>query len=132
MSKRAKKILAGIGLLAAFGLGGAAIAAAQGESGSDQAGEKGRGAETEQKATGPDATRAGQAALQAVGGGKVLSVEKKTPEQGTEKHASGDESAKERAIDQKTVYAVQVQKSDGTNVDVALDAAFAVLETQKD
>ena len=28
MSKRAKKILAGIGLLAAFGLGGAAIAAA--------------------------------------------------------------------------------------------------------
>ena len=59
-------------------------------------------------------------------------AEKKTPEQGTEKHASGDESAKERAIDQKTVYAVQVQKSDGTNVDVALDAAFAVLETQKD
>jgi hypothetical protein len=132
MSKRAKKILAGIGLLAAFGLGGAAIAAAQGESGSDQAGEKGRGAETEQKATGPDATRAGQAALQAVGGGKVLSVEKKPPEQGTDKHASGDESAKERAIDQKTVYAVQVQKSDGTTVDVALDAAFAVLETQKD
>ena len=37
MSKRAKKILAGIGLLAAFGRGGAAIAAAQGESGSDQA-----------------------------------------------------------------------------------------------
>jgi uncharacterized membrane protein YkoI len=132
MSKTAKKILAGIGLLAAFGLGGAAIAAAQGESGTDQAGEKAHRAGTEQNATGPDASRAGQAALQAVGGGKVLSVEKKTPEQGAEKHASGDESAKERAIDQKTVYAVQVQKSDGTTVDVALDAAFSVLDTQKD
>ncbi len=132
MSKRVKKILTGIGLLAAFGLGGAAIAAAQGESGNDHGGEKGRGAETGQNATGPDASRAGQAALQAVGGGKVMSVEKETPEQGAEQHASGDESAKERAIDQKTVYAVQVKKSDGTTVDVALDAAFSVLETQKD
>jgi uncharacterized membrane protein YkoI len=132
MSKRPKKILAGVGLLAAFGLGGAAIAAAQGESGNDRADEKGKATETDQTATGPDATRAGQAALQSVGGGKVLSVEKKTPEQGAEKHASGEESAKERAIDQKTVYAVQVQKSDGTNVDVALDAAFNVLDTQKD
>jgi uncharacterized membrane protein YkoI len=131
MSKRAKKILAGIGVLAAFGLGGAAIAAAQGESGDEHAGEKAHGAETEQKATRPDASRAGQAALQSVGGGKVLSVEKKTPEQGAER-ASGDESAKERAIDQKTVYGVEVQKSDGTTVDVALDAAFSVLDTQKD
>jgi hypothetical protein len=132
MSKRAKKILAGVGLLAAFGLGGAAIAAAQGESSNEHGGEKNRGAETEQKATGPDASRAGQAALQSVGGGKVLSVEKKTPEQGSDKHASSDESAKERAIDQKTVYAVEVQKSDGATVDVALDAAFSVLDTQKD
>jgi hypothetical protein len=132
MSNRLKKILAGVGVLAALGLGGAAIAAAQSESEpNDHGTEHGKATETEQNATGPDATRAGQAALQAVGGGKVLSVEKKTPEQGAEKSDSG-ESAKERAIDQKTVYAVQVQKTDGKTVDVALDGAFSVLDTQQD
>lgn len=125
-------MVAGVGVLVALGLGGAAIAAAQSESEpNDHGTEHGKATETEQNATGADGSRAGQAALQAVGGGKVLSVEKKTPEQGAEASDSG-ESAKERAIDQKTVYAVQVQKSGGKTVDFALDGAFSVLDTQQD
>lgn len=142
MNEKLKKILSGIGVLAAFGLGGAAIAGAQNDKPADKPGsaaesaegnERGEANETEQKVTGPDADRAEQAALKATGGGKVVSVEKETPETGPEKPEPGEkESAKEQAIDKKTAYSVEVKKADGTTVDVALDAGFNVLSTEKD
>lgn len=141
MNEKLKKILSGIGVLAAFGLGGAAIAGAQNDkpadkpaSGAESAEGNGQEAnETEQKVTGPDADRAGQAALKATGAGKVVSVEKETPETGPEKPEPGEkDSAKEQAIDKKTAYSVEVKKDDGTTVDVALDAGFNVLSTEKD
>ena len=128
MSNRLKKVLSGAGILAAFGLGGAAIAGAQGE----KPGGK-EGNETEQKATGADADRAGKAAVDSVGGGEVVEVEKETPEAGAEKPEPGEkESAKERAIDQKTAFSVEVKKTDGKTVDVALDDGFNVLSTESD
>lgn len=146
MNHRIKKILSGAGILAALGLGGAAIAGAQdtkpvdkpatAQPGSPQSegNEQGEGNETEQKVTGPDADRASQAALQSVGSGKVLSVEKETPEQGADKPEPGEkaDSANEQAIDQKTAYSVEVQKSDGSIVDVALDDGFNVLASEQD
>lgn len=145
MNHKLKKTLSGVGVLAAFGLGGSAIAGAQGDktatpqpqstqsvqSTGDNQGEVG---ETDQKATGADAERAGQAALKSVGEGKVVSVEKETPEQGTDKPEPGEkpDSAKEQAIDQKTAYSAEVQKSDGTTVDVALDDTFNVLSSEQD
>jgi len=153
MNEKLKKILSGVGVLAAFGLGGAAIAGAQGnnnpidkpasaqtapaqsESGEQSEGkEQGDANETERKVTGANADRAGQAALRAVGEGKVLSVEKETPEQSAEKPEPGEkpDSAQEQAIDQKTAYSVEVQKSGGTTVDVALDDRFNVLGSEQD
>lgn len=159
MNDKLKKILAGAGLLAAFGLGGAAIAGAQGDKsagktgsaqsepnekseGNDrhegdeknEAGDKSEGNETDQKVTGADADRAGQAALKSVGSGKVLSVEKERPEQGADQREPGEkpDSAKEQAVDQKTAYSVEVKKSDGNTVDVTLDDAFKVLASEQD
>ncbi|MGI8440675.1 MAG: hypothetical protein ACR2NV_10880 [Thermoleophilaceae bacterium] len=147
MNEKLKKILSGVGLLAAFGLGGAAIAGAQGGNpvagkpdstqtapARPEAAEPGEGKETDQKVTGADADRAGRAAARSVGGGKVLEVEKETPDQGADKPESGDrpDSAKEQAIDQKTAYSVEVQKGEGATVDVALDDTFNVLGSEQD
>ncbi len=152
MNEKLKKILSGVGVLAAFGLGGAAIAGGQGnnpidkaasaqtapaqsESGEQSEGkEQGDANETERKVTGANADRAGQAALRAVGEGKVLSVEKEKPEQSAEKPEPGEkpDPAQEQAIDQKTAYSVEVQKSGGTTVDVALDDRFNVLGSEQD
>lgn len=84
--------------------------------------------------TGADADRAGRAAARSAGGGKVLEVEKETPDQGADKPESGDrpDSAKEQAIDQKTAYSVEVQQGEGTTVDVALDDTFNVLGSEQD
>jgi hypothetical protein len=150
MNDKLKKTLSGVGVLAAFGLGGAAWAGAQGgtstpapatsQPGADRpdAADKpdsGQADETQQKLTGPDADRAGQAATDSVGGGKVLSVEKETPEapDPNEKPDPGEPSAaQEQTIDQDKAYSVEVQKSDGTKVDVTLDAAFKVLHSEQD
>lgn len=145
MNVKFKKTLSGAGLLAAFGLGGSALAGAQNgkpagppaasqDQASQSEAQQGEGKEAEQKLTGNDASRAGQAALQSTGGGKVLSVEKATPEPGADKAEPGakPDSAKEQAIDQKTAYSVQVQKAGGTTVDVALDNAFNVLSSEQD
>lgn len=140
MNEKMKRILAGMGVLAAFGLGGSAIAGAQNGSSAEkpaaqsEAGAKGEADETEQKVTGADADRAGQAALQSVGSGKVVSVEKETPEAAAEKPEAGEkpDSAKEQAIDQKVAYSVEVQTSDGKTVDVSLDDAFNVLGSEQD
>jgi hypothetical protein len=141
MNEKLKKILSGIGILGAFGLGGAAIAGAQDGTPVDKpaasqpaATKQGEADETEQKVTGPDADRAGRAALQAVGDGKVLSVEKETPEQGPQTPEPGEkpDSAEEQAIDRQTAYDVEVQRSDGTTVEVALDGAFNVLDSEQE
>lgn len=143
MNEKMKKILAGMGVLAAFGLGGSAIAGAQNGSSAEkpaaqseagEKGEKGEANETEQKVAGADADRAGRAALQSVGSGKVVSVEKETPEAAAEKPEAGEkpDSAKEQAIDQKIAYSVEVQTSDGKTVDVSLDDAFNVLGSEQD
>jgi hypothetical protein len=149
MNDKLKKILSGIGVLAAFGLGGAALAGAQNGSstpapstaqpGAEQPGaeqqDAGQADETQQKVTGADADRAGQAALDSAGGGKVLLVEKETPEAAdpSEKPDPGEpNAAQEAAIDQNKAYSVEVQKSDGTKVDVTLDSAFKVLHSEQD
>ena len=150
MNPKLKKILSGVGVLAAFGLGGAALAGAQNGSsapapatappGAEQS-DAGQADETEQKVTGADADRAGQAALASVGGGKVLSVEKESPEAAdpNEKPDANEkpdpnepDPAREQAIDQRKAYSVEVQKSDGTKVDVTLDSAFKVLQSEQD
>ena len=144
MNTNLKKILSGVGVLAALGLGGAAFASAQGGSsppapataqpGGDQA-DAGQADETQQKVTGPDADKAGQAALDSVGGGRVLSVEKESPEAAdpNEKPDPNEpDPAREQAIDQNKAYSVEVQRSDGTKVDVTLDSAFKVLHSEQD
>ena len=161
MNEKVKKILSGVGVLAAFGLGGAAIAGAQNDKPADkpaisqpgtaeseaaesseakeanegnEAKEANEGNEAEQKVTGADADRAGQAALQSVGGGKVLEVERETPDQEADRAEPGDkpDSASEQAMERNTAYSVEIQKSDGTTVDVALDGSFTVLGTEQD
>lgn len=144
MNEKLKKILSGLGVLAAFGLGGAAIAGAQGDKPADnpavteqaqpEQGEQGEANEADQKVTGADADRAGQAALQSVGDGKVLEVERETPDQGADKPEPGDkpDTAAEQAMEKNSAYSVEVQKSDGTTVDVALDESFKVLGTEQD
>lgn len=68
-----RKILLGIGAFAALALGGAGIAAATGNNGDGDGEKADDGPDT--TLTGSTATDAGSAAIKAVGGGKVLSVE---------------------------------------------------------
>jgi hypothetical protein len=152
MNGKLMRILSGIALLAAFGAGGAALAGARSGtftqtptgSQSQSAGEHADGGnadEAQQTITGPDADRAGQAAIASVGGGKVLTVGKETPEAADpsetpdagEKSGAGEPSpAQEQAIDSKKAYSVEVRKSDGTKVDVTQEAAFKVLQSEQD
>jgi hypothetical protein len=67
----------------------------------------------EESITGPVAKKAGNAALAAVGGGAVLEVERE----------DGDGAG---------VYEVEVQRTDGSQVEVHLDAAFRPLGTVAD
>lgn len=126
MNDKLKRILASVGLLGAFGLGGAALAGAQGDKPADQG--------TASQPAGADAGRAGQAALRAAGGGKVVSVEKETPDTGADQAEPGDkpDSAEEQARDQEVAYDVEVRKTDGTTLDVEVDDAFTVLSTEQD
>lgn len=138
MSEELKKILAGVGILGAFALGGSAIAGAQSGNPVDKPAsaqtEAGENGDVNEKVTGANADRAGRAALQSIGSGKVVSVERETPEAGVEENEAGDkpDSAEEQAIDGKTAYSVEVQTSDGKTVDVALDDAFNVLSSEQD
>lgn len=140
MNDKIKKILSGFGILAAFGLGGAAIAGAQNDAPSTQNGAQVESAdqdernEADQKVVGADADRAGQAALQEVGGGKVLEVEKETPDTGADKAEPGDkpDSAQEQAAEQNTAYSVEVRQADGTTVEVSLDDGFNVVASEVD
>lgn len=103
MTGRVKKAAAGIGALAALGLGAAAIA---GAAGSD-----------EQEAvsgdlSGAEAKQARSAALEETGGGTANSVE-----------LDGENGA---------TYEVEVTKRDGTTVDVRLDEAFGIVVVEAD
>ncbi|MGH3507555.1 MAG: PepSY domain-containing protein [Nocardioidaceae bacterium] len=87
----------------------------QGESRDDDADESGPdddAGEAGDNVSGPDASRAGQVAVEAAGGGKVVEVDQ-------------DNEA-------GAVWEVEVQKSDGTTVDVRVDQDFKVLGVESD
>jgi hypothetical protein len=67
----------------------------------------------DESVTGPDADKAKSAALQAVGGGTVTEVE----------HQDGDGGG---------VYEVEVERADGSQVEVHLDGAFNPVGTAAD
>lgn len=158
MSHDIRKFMAGLGVLGALGLGGAAIAgaagngntvkAAPGKSGSaeapgseakgaDEASEQGESRdhgeskETERPVSAADRRRAERAALAAVGGGTVGEVEAETPDPagGSDKPEKGE--APDPAYEQRIAYDVEVTKTDGREVDVHLDRSFHVLGTEQ-
>ena len=103
MRRRVTSIVAGVAVLAAFALGGAAIAAAtQGDEGDER----------EQSLSGRVAERAQAAALRETGGGSVTEME--------------------RDVEDGRTYQVEVRKADGSTVDVDLDSSFRVVETDVD
>lgn len=139
MNSKIKQFFVGIGLVSAMGLGGAAVAGAQGGSSppanppqAESAPESGAPDEKEQKVTGADADRAGKAALDATKGGKVIAVERETHDPNEKPEPGEKETAKERSLDQNTAYSVEVQTSDGKTADVALDSSFSVLDVEQD
>ena len=97
-----RKILILAGVIAATAAGGAAIAGAT--SGGDDDGR-------EQAITGSALERASAAALKETGGGKVTETE------------AGDEEG---------AYEVEVTRADGSEVDVHLDEAFSVINSEAD
>jgi Spy/CpxP family protein refolding chaperone len=129
--------------VAALGVGAVAIAqqsgssttpstppAAQGTSeAAEHAGEEHGG---EQQLTGPDATRAKQAALAKVGSGRVTDVssEKADPNEPKEAKEAGEQA--DPAYESRIAYDVEVTKADGSSVDVHLDKQFSVLGTEVD
>jgi uncharacterized membrane protein YkoI len=103
MRRRAAFIVAGVAALAAFALGGAAIAGAtQGDDGD----------EAEQGLSGRVAERAKAAALKETGGGTVTETE--------------------LDVEDGRTYQVEIRKADGSTVDVDLDASFKVVEVDVD
>lgn len=149
-----KKLIAGVAAIGALGIGGSAIAGAatnndktptaveqSAESpGSeaaeapgtevDDGAEKGDRNEPETKVSAADQAKASEAALAAVGSGKVTEVSADTPDanEAADKPEKGD--APDPAYESNTAYEVEVTKADGSAVDVALDQSFSVLGTQ--
>ena len=101
MGNRRKSGLIAVAAAAALGGGGAAIAGAAG--GDDDA--------TDRAITGPALDRAGAAALNHTGGGRVTETE------------IGDEEG---------AYEVEITRADGSQVDVHLDTGFKVLGSAAD
>jgi len=102
MDSRIKRGLVAGAAIAALAGGGAAIAGATG--GGDDDG-------TEQTITGSALDRAKAAALQHTGGGQVSETEVR---------------------DEEGYYEVEVTRDDGSQVDVHLDRAFNVLDSESD
>jgi hypothetical protein len=94
-----RKVVAIAAAIAVLAAGGVGIAYAVG------------GGDSEEQVTGPDAEKAKSAALDAVGGGTVTSVEQE----------DGD-----------GVYEVEVQRPDGSQVEVAIGDQFQSLGTDAD
>jgi len=105
MKDKFKGALIAVGVIAVLATGGAAIA---GATGGGDGGDKG---EKETPITGSALDRASQVALKEVGSGKVTQTE------------AGDEEG---------AYEVEVTKADGSQVDVHLDARFAVIGQARD
>jgi uncharacterized membrane protein YkoI len=110
MSRRITKMLAAVAALAAFALGGAALAGATGNnSGDDAPGRDGRDRPNETPLTGDTADKVRAAALAEVPGGTILRVE----------------------TDEGGVYEAHVRKSDGTEVEVEVDKSFDVTDVEQ-
>ncbi len=117
MKDKLKGIIIAGAAVAALAVGGATIAIAQGgDSGPAEAEEatenESAASEAAEAATGSAADEAAQTALDAVGGGKVLEVE----------HADDGESG----------YEVEVERPDGSYVEVNLDESGKVISTGGD
>src|SRR4029078_12356365 len=106
MSKRLKGTLIAGAVIAALGAGGAAIAGATG-GGDEAGGDDGSGTPI----TGSALQRTKAAALQETGGGQVTATEVR---------------------DEEGYYEVEVQKTDGSSVDVHLDQHFKVTDSSGD
>lgn len=102
MRRRLTFIVAGVAALAAFALGGAAIAAAT----------QGDEADEEQALSGRIADRARAAALKETGGGSVIEME--------------------RDVEDGRTYQVEIRRADGSTVDVDLDSSFRVVGVDVD
>ena len=100
MKSRPTKVAAGLGLLTAFALGGAALAGAGGTF------------DNEEPLKGQELANASAAALKATGGGTVNETE--------------------RDSEKGAVYEVEVTKTDGSTVDVRLDASYGVVAIDSD
>ena len=113
MGERFKKGLIGLAALAAFALGGSAVANAVSNNSSGNAGQSsGSGQRANETAlTGDTATKVKEAALAKTGGGTVEAVE-----------TDGDGNA---------AYEAHVVKSDGTRVTVYVDKNFDVVGTEE-
>ena len=96
-----RKVVAIAAAVAVLAAGGVGIAYAVG------------GGDSEEQVTGPSAEKAKAAALDAVGGGTVTSVEQE----------DGDDSG---------VYEVEVQRPDGSQVEVAISDRYQSLGTEAD
>ena len=119
MTNRMKKVLAAVGLLAVFALGGSAVASAlsndngttQGDIASSTATDTPVQRDDEQPLTGDTATKVEQAALAKTGGGTVERVE--------------------TDADGNAAYEAHVVKSDGTRVTVYVDEQFNVVGVEE-
>jgi uncharacterized membrane protein YkoI len=110
MSRRITKMLAAVAALAAFALGGAALAGATGnKSGDDASARDGRDRPNETPLTGDTADKVRAAALAEVPGGTIVRVE----------------------TDEGGVYEAHVRKSDGTEVEVEVDKSFDVTDVEE-
>jgi hypothetical protein len=100
MIRGRRLVVAGVALVA-MGAGGVGIARAV-------------GSDSDQRATGPDADRAGQAAVESVGGGRVVGIE--------------------REGEGNTAWEVEVAQAGGRRVEVALNTGLerVGLETDDD
>jgi hypothetical protein len=96
-----RRVLAAGAAIVALAAGGVGIAQAVG------------GGDSEEQVSGPSADRAGAAALEAVGGGTVTSVERE----------DGDGEG---------AYEVEVRRADGSQVEVAISDEFQALGTAAD
>jgi uncharacterized membrane protein YkoI len=103
-----RKIVAGVAALAALALGGAAIAGATGGGGGDTSDRGDGDGELSQAVE----KQAGQAALRITGGGTIRQIER-----------DGEKGA---------TYEVEVNRADGSQVDVRLDDQFRKVAVDSD
>ncbi|MCW3010050.1 MAG: hypothetical protein JWO90_454 [Solirubrobacterales bacterium] len=144
-----KKLMASAAAIGALGFGGSAIAGAATnndktptavEQSAEQPGAEAAEApgteaddgaeESEAKVSAADRTKAGDAALAAIGSGKVTEVAAETPDADPAADAPEKGDKPDPAYASRTAYDVEVTTADGSAVDVSLDKSFDVLGTQ--